>query len=44
MKNQKVAATQTEPASMEQQDRRSGVFANARVPGLGQEKVEKGMF
>ncbi|EGT57043.1 hypothetical protein CAEBREN_04187 [Caenorhabditis brenneri] len=34
VKNQRAAATQTEPASMGQWDRRSEVFANARVQGF----------
>ncbi|CAL2048387.1 unnamed protein product [Caenorhabditis brenneri] len=41
LKNQRAAATQTEPASMGQWDRRNGVFANAHLPCLGQEKAEK---
>ncbi|EGT31990.1 hypothetical protein CAEBREN_08308 [Caenorhabditis brenneri] len=34
VKNQRAAATQTEPASVGQWDRRSEVFANARVQGF----------
>ncbi|CAL2046746.1 unnamed protein product [Caenorhabditis brenneri] len=34
VKNQRAAATQTEPASMGQWDRRSEVFANARDQGF----------